>query len=83
MFKPNKPTGETMSEGSPMPEEPNEMDMNETPAEEAEESPVKQYFESLDDTEKEELCQLVREYDSQNKKTGELDMEGMEDEGGE
>jgi hypothetical protein len=61
-------------------DEPSELDPQpETPEAESEESPVKQYFESLDDSERKELCQLVKDYESQQAGSKEMDMEGMEE----
>lgn len=54
-MEPNKPTGETLSEGSDIPPE------QEVIAAEA--SPVQELFNGLDVEEKMELCSLVKEFE--------------------
>lgn len=75
----NLPTGETFSEGSDVPPS-EEAPVEDITGEEDGESPVQEYFDSLDETEKKELCDIVRAYDKANKKAapkGNFDLKGM------
>jgi len=78
MFTPNKSTGETLEESSPVPPINGEETM-----EIEESSPMQSMFDGLDEEEKEELCDIVIAYkDSQMKspRKGEVDLEPYSDE---
>lgn len=78
MMTENKPTGETFEEGSDIP--PSKSSGKEATEEQPlEQSPVEEYWNSLDDSEKEELCKLAEIYKAEKPALeGEVDLSDME-----